>query len=270
MPSTLVFSPDGQSIAFRATGDGLLKRLALTGGAPVTIAAIAQPFGMSWHENAIVIGQIGKGIVSVSPNGGVPEVIAAAAEDEVLESPQLLPGERGLLFAVRKSSETRDQAKIVVQPRGSRERRIIIDGGSDGRYIASGHLVYAAKGVVTVIPFDFETLTVSGSPVPLLEGVRCCAVNAAGTAPGNALFAVSQNGLLVYVPGPVDLDNVSRTDLALFDRKGNVEPLKLPLAPYRSPRVSRDGRWVAFESSDGNNAFVAVHDIWLAEGSRAG
>ena len=33
-----VFSPDGQSVAFRSNADGTLKRLALSGGAPVTIS----------------------------------------------------------------------------------------------------------------------------------------------------------------------------------------------------------------------------------------
>ncbi|HUG12128.1 MAG TPA: protein kinase, partial [Opitutaceae bacterium] len=80
-----VFSPDGQSIAFRHSGDGMLKRISVGGGAPVSIAAIPQPFGMSWSDRAIVFAEPGKGVISVSPNGGPLEVIAPATADEVVD-----------------------------------------------------------------------------------------------------------------------------------------------------------------------------------------
>jgi Tol biopolymer transport system component len=256
------FSPDGLSIAFRNNTDGTLKRLALSGGAAITICPMElQPYGISWHDDAIVFAHQGKGVLSVSPNGGVPQVIAATAPDEVVDTPQLLPDKRGVMFSVRKQNATWDQAQIVVQPLAGGARMTVINGGAAARYLPTGHIAYAVSGVVLVVPFDLETLTVTGGPVPIVEGVRRGAASLAGTAPGNALFAVSQNGSLVYVPGPVNLGNVARTDLGIFDRKGNVEPLKLPPGPYRAPRVSRNGRWVAFESADEKNAFVGVYEI---------
>jgi serine/threonine protein kinase/Tol biopolymer transport system component len=255
------FSPDGQSIAFRNNTDGTLKRLALSGGAAVTICQIAQPYGLSWHDEAIVWGEPGKGVLRVSPNGGVPEVIAAVTADEVVDGPQLLPDNRGVMFSVRKLSETWDQAQIVVQPFGGGARKTVINGGADPRYLRTGHIAYALGGIVLGVPFDLETLTVGRGPVPLVEGVRRGAPVSAGTAPGSALFAVSRNGSLAYLPGPVNLGLTSQTDLALFDRKGGVEPLRLPPGPYRAPRVSRDGKWVAFESADERNAFISVYEI---------
>ena len=47
----------------------------------------------------------------------------------------------------------------------------------------------------------------------------------------------------------------------MFDRDGKVEPLKLPPGPYRSPRVSRDGRWVTFETADQKTTFISVFEI---------
>lgn len=258
-----VFSPDGQSIAFRSNGDGTLKRVALSGGAPVTICPIDFIFGMSWDANGIVFGLGAKGIMRVSPNGGVPEVIAAVASDEIADAPQLLPGGRAVLFSMRKTSETWDKGRIVVQRLDGGARTTVIDGGAAGRYLPTGHLAYAIGGIVLTVPFDADTLSVTGGPVPLIEGVRRGAPSAATgiTTPATAHFTISENGSLAYVPGPVSLGNATQTDLALFDRKGGMQPLKLPPGPYTAPRASRDGRWVAFESSDEKGAFISVYEL---------
>jgi len=50
-------------------------------------------------------------------------------------------------------------------------------------------------------------------------------------------------------------------DIALIDRKGQVEPLKLPPAPYLAPRVSPDGARIAFGTDDGKEAIVWVYDL---------
>ena len=53
-------------------------------------------------------------------------------------------------------------------------------GGADARYVESGHLVYAANGVLQAVPFDLSTRTIAGTPVPVLQqfamlgGVQRC------------------------------------------------------------------------------------------------
>jgi Tol biopolymer transport system component len=255
------FSPDGQSIAFRS--DASLKRIALNGGAPVTICPMEQqPYGISWHDDGIVFSFVGKGVLRVSPNGGVPEPIASAAENEVVDAAQLLPAGRGLIFSLRTTRETWDQARVVVQPLGDDgKRKTVIEGGADARYLPTGHLVYTRGGVIFAVPFDLDNLSVMGGAIQLVEGVRR-AVSAQGPpSPGVSLFAVSQNGTLVYVPGPVGSPSLTQTDLGIFDAKGAIEPLKLAPGPYRYPRVSSDGKWVAFESGDEKASFVSVYEI---------
>src|SRR4029450_11059261 len=43
-----VFSPDGRSIAFYASSDQTLKRIAVSGGSAVTICPATIPYGMGW------------------------------------------------------------------------------------------------------------------------------------------------------------------------------------------------------------------------------
>ena len=95
------------------------------------------------------------------------------------------------------SSNTGDweDANIVVQPLPTGARKIVQRGGSYGRYLPSGHLVYIHNGTLFAAPFDLARLEVIGQPVPALEGVIT------GPTNGGAQFAVSDTGTLVYLSG---------------------------------------------------------------------
>jgi len=256
-----VFSPDGQMLAFFSLTDRTVKRLAIGGGAAVTICpAEGGPFGMSWDEHGIVFGQAGKGILRVSPNGGTPEVIVAVSNDQVASSPQMLPGGRALLFSLKKAADGWEKGQVVVQTFDNGARKTLVDGGSDGRYLSTGHLVYASSGVLLAVPFDPGRLAISGGPVPIVEGVRRAVLGPNAT--GITHFGYSRNGSLVYLPGQAKLSTSGADlDLALFDRKGGAQPLKLPPGTYRSPRVSPDGKAVAFDSEDDKEAIVWIYDL---------
>ena len=77
-----VFSPDSQSVAFWSSADQTLKRVAVGGGAAVTICRADRPLGMSWGTDGIVFGQPNKGIMRVSANGGTPEVLVSVKDGE--------------------------------------------------------------------------------------------------------------------------------------------------------------------------------------------
>jgi Tol biopolymer transport system component len=50
-------------------------------------------------------------------------------------------------------------------------------------------------------------------------------------------------------------------DLAMMDRKGNMQPLRLPPGAYVMPRVSPDGRRIAFGNDDDKEAVVWIYDV---------
>ncbi|MEO6212060.1 MAG: protein kinase [Vicinamibacterales bacterium] len=252
-----VFSPDGHSLAFY--GDGAIKRIAVSGGTAVTICQIGgAPSSMAWAGDYILFSQFGPSIMRVTAHGGQPEVLVALKNSgEVVYGPQLLPGGGTLLFTiVNRTNAAIDrwtEAQIVVQSLDTGERKTLIEGGSDARYVPTGHIVYAVGGTLFAKPFDLTNLEVTGVAVPVLEGVR----RVLGSA-GAAHFAFSNAGSLVYVPGPA---SSAQQELMLFDRKGGAKALGLPPGRYQYPRVSPDGNRIAFETSDGKEAVVSIYEV---------
>jgi serine/threonine protein kinase/Tol biopolymer transport system component len=252
------FSPDGQSLVFYSQADQQLKRIAVSGGATVRICEATNPLGVSWGADAITFGQGARGIMRVSANGGKPELLVGVKEGEVAHGPQLLPSGQTILFTLASGGGGNrwDTAKIVVQSLRTGERKTLIEDGSDARYLPTGHIVYARSGVLFAVPFDAERLQVTPGPVPVIEGVR----RAAATATGTAQFSVSNTGSLIYIPGPATT-TANEQALALVDRKGVAEHLKVRPAAYEFPRVSPDGSRIAVGTEDGKDANIWIYDL---------
>ncbi|MEO6212369.1 MAG: protein kinase [Vicinamibacterales bacterium] len=258
--ATPTFSPDGTSIAFFAGSDQSIKRIAVTGGGAVTICPVgSNPYGISWDRHGIIFGQAEvHAIQRVSADGGRPETLIALKNDEVAHAPQLLPGGEWILFTLARgiASDRWEKAQIVVQSVRSGERKVLIDGGGAGHYLSSGHLVYALGGTVYAVAFDLDRLVLAGGPVAVIEGVRRAMSNGNGAADVD----VSANGSLAYVPGSAGV-STAQMSLALIDVKGAIASLSLPPGAYQTPRISHDGKRVAFGIDDGKDANVYVYDI---------
>lgn len=149
----------------------------------MTLCEARNPFGASWGaDDTIVFGQGREGILRVSSAGGTPEgLVAMSAEESYAHGPQVLPDGKSLLFTLGDGTNW-DDAQIVVQSLTTGERRVLIEGGTDTRYVSTGHLVYALRGTLMALPFDAARLEVTGGPVSLVEGIA--------TAAGAASFSI--------------------------------------------------------------------------------
>jgi eukaryotic-like serine/threonine-protein kinase len=251
-----VFAPDGSSIAYFSTADAAIKRISTQGGASSIVCAAANPLGMYWGGDHIVFGGR-EGILRVAAKGGQPELIVPTPPDHVLSQPQLLPDGKTILYSMKGINGSWDKGTIVVQPIGGTPKPIITDGSS-GRYLPTGHIVYGVGGVLMAAPFDLAKLEVTGAAVPVAEGVRRVGMDQTGT--GAAQFAFSETGTLVYLPGPIALSTAGGF-LSLYDQHGAATRLNLPQGVYNAPRVSPDGRMVAFDSDNGTESNVWVYEL---------
>ena len=251
------FSADGQSIGFWA--DGQLNKVSVSGGTPVTLTDIpTYPLGASWGaDDMILYGQF-EGIMQVPGAGGTPALLLPVDEGETVFRPQMLPGGEWVLFTLQSAGQaTWDEAQIVAQSVATGERTVLIDGGQDGRYLPTGHLIYFLNTVLFAVPFDVGSRQVTGGPVPLVEGVR--EVVGAGPRRGAAQFSVSATGSLVYVPGSPD--GADALSLTWADRDGAEEKIPVPPRAYGHPRVSPDGTRVAVDITDGGTTDVWIWDL---------
>jgi len=264
--SNPVFSPDGEWVAYYTSDaqsalQGVLRKIAIAGGAPVTLGPAKNPFGASWGKDGTILFAQPEGIMRISGDGGKPELVIKTMDGEQAYGPSMLPDGKTVLYSVTRvrGGNRWDQAEIAAQAIGSTERKVLVRGGSDARYVPTGHLVYAVGDVLFAVPFDSGKLEVRGGPVPIVTGVQRAAVPAQNTAAAN--YGFSQRGTLVYL-NSVATPIAGQMTLGIVDRTGVVRKLDVPSAAYRNPRVSPDGRQLAVETvSDTAQNIIWIYDL---------
>jgi serine/threonine protein kinase len=255
-----VFSPDGQWLAYHgiSSSDAAIRRIPIAGGSPTTILETSNPTGMSWDDRGIVYASGVRGIFRVSPSGGEPEQLVRLEDGYAAWGPQVLPSGDAVLFTVVKAKRGEPirwtDAQVVVQSLTSGERKTLVDGGGDARYLPSGHLVFAVSGTLFAMPFDPAAQAILGDRVPILVGVR------RGPSGAAANVAVSNTGTLVYLPGPADASG-RLSSLAISERNGTTRKLKLEPDNYSDPRVTRDGTRLAVVIEDDDDADISIYDL---------
>jgi serine/threonine-protein kinase len=231
----VLFSPDGESIAFYSARYRELRKVPLGGGAPVRLAAAESYLGGSWGADDRIVFAQANGIFSVAGTGGTPTLLAAPDHEqgELGLNPAMLPGDGGVVFTLA----TNVLKSIVVQ-RGA-DRRVVVESGADARYLETGHLVYEEASTLWVVPFDVASLNTTGPPVPVPVRLARLPINEV------ADFAISRGGSLVY-----QLAAQRISTLFWIDREGRREDVGAPARSYDYMRVSPDGTKIAASLRD--------------------
>jgi eukaryotic-like serine/threonine-protein kinase len=256
--SSPFFSPDGRWIGFWSSG--ALRKVSVDGNSPPTVICDASNFyGGTWGGDGTIVFSHAYALWRVPAAGGTPEALAKpdASKGELKYLlPQLLPGDRAVLFTIAHTPmPTWSDTEVVVQTLASGERKVLVHGGADGRYVPGGHLLYLARGTLTAAPFDLQRLQITGGAVAMLGDVMQAANTPNEvTESGAGQFSVSSTGSLLYVPGGVFPD--PERSFVWVDRHGATETLPMPPRPYLAPRISRDGRRVTFWTQGDRNVWV--------------
>ena len=270
------FSFDGAWVGFQQGQQ--IKKLSLAGGeATVVVEKLNSqgpewgPPGISWGKNGKIVysDSLGVGLKIVGDNGGEPEpftTLDPAANESSHRLPHFLPDGSGVLFTVlRYTTITPDwkRAQIWVKPMNG-ERKLLLENAMDARYVGDDILVFARQAKLFAVRFDPKSLTISGNPVQVLDGVtQALYGGAAVTWSGAAQYSVSDNGTLLYAPGSYEPELYSA--LVWYDHDGkNATPVTgtRPMLHFAA-RVLPDKRI----------AFSGLHlkkDIWLFDPARVG
>ena len=248
------FSPDGAWIGFFDAG--ALKRISANGGPPVSITPIKGiGRGATWGADGTIVFATtdSTGLMRVSATGGEPTMLTTPGQGDDHILPQFLPGGKAVLFSIRPQASPTSGIQIALFHFDSGAVTTLLPGASHANYASSGHLVYGSERAIRAIRFDLDTLSVRGNPVPVVDRVVTKTLGAAN-------FALASNGTLVYEAG----DPTSSADRSLVwvNREGREEALPAPRRSYVYPRISPDGKRVAFDIRDQQN------DIWMWDFAR--
>jgi len=250
------FSPDGQWIGFIARNQ--LKKVPLSGGTPLLLATIPPiTAGASWGEDGRIVLTMGAntGLFTIAETGGEPRPLTrldTARGENAHLYPQILPAKRGTLFTLRLGRDFADvdRSNIAVLDTSTGKWQTILEGSSFARY-AAGRLVFVSGASVFSAPFDLSRLALTGPPVRLTEEIAI-------DPEGIACFALSPGGTLAFLDGPGI--RIPTTTVLRLDRQGRETSLSLPAAAYFNPRLSPEGKRLAFVRFAGLRSSIVVYD----------
>lgn len=238
------FSPDGEWIAFLS--GGLLRKVPAAGGSPTTLTTVERVTGAAWPtpDRILLFENGGFDLRRMSASGTTADSTVHLTTQ--FGTPAILPGGK---WAVGELSSGQlailsltDGSEYAVTRRGvlpldSVGQADLLFGASP-QYLRSGYLVYGTgDGVLAAMPFDASTRRVLGEAATIITGMRM------EGGFGNAEFAVSDDGTLVYLPGR----NQHYVNIAFVGANGRFDTLPIPRGPYTQTRISPDGTRLAVQ-----------------------
>ena len=242
------FSPDGEWIAFNG-GDSELLKVRVSGG-PVTRLGESRWAHIAWvgNEKIVYTKNYDTGLSRISADGRDTATLTAPDRSKGELGhwwPQALPDGEHLVFTNYRTPADRSTIELLNLETG--DRKPIVESGVHARY-SNGHLLFARTGALHAVPFDATNLRVTGDAVPLPVAVSMIAQN------GWAGFAVSREGMLLYLHDPK-----SPTQLSWTDEGGVEETLELDPGRYEEAQPSPDGRKIAV---------IREGDVWVVDRTR--
>ena len=226
--SDYFFSNDGRRIGFETRSE--LWWTALDGGTPRLLHANYPLRGGSWGEHdRIVVGRVGSGLWMTSAAGGEPRQLTIPKDGERHELPQLLPGDRGVLFTIF-AAKTPPRAAILLLESG--DTRDLFEG-SGARFVESGHVVFGRQNKLWAVGFDSRSLQTRGV-------ARAVRDDMLWSAAGYPQFTINGDAL-AFVRTSRTSTTLGTSVVTLVNRKGVAEVLPLPPGNYLLGALSPAG-----------------------------
>ncbi len=244
------WSPDSRFLGFFS--EGKLRTVEASGGPVLTLCNATNPRGGAWSRTGVIVfsPDIRSGLWRIRASGG--EASPLTRVDETLHSthrwPSFLPDGRHVLYLAANHLSPRGEQSgtYVASLDGGESRRLLSSYGS-AQY-ASGCLLFVREASLLAQRFDPGTLTLSGEPGRVSDGVGFDSGVWRGT------FSASENGVLAYhVAGGVG------GQFTWFDRAGRPLEKVAERSEAYVPGLSPDGRRLAFLMGDPSN------DVWVQE-----
>jgi Tol biopolymer transport system component len=249
------WSPDSRSIAFFAQGK--LKKVDVNLGGSQVLCDAPHGRGGTWNRDGIIVfsPDFFTGLFRVSVAGGTP-VELTKTDPERLESshrwPVFLPDQRHFLYLAANFAGRFENNEIFVGSLDSNEKRPVVSASSNAGYADPGYLLYIKDNVLVAQKFDPHNYALSGEAHAISDEVQYFPQT------DLALFGVAGKSVLVVQTGK----GADKNQLTWYDRSGKNVGAIGSAGGFANPKISPDGRRLAFEQTDADGRHV---DIWMHE-----
>jgi Tol biopolymer transport system component len=250
--TSMFWSPDGRTLGFFVSGQ--LKRVELSGGAPVKVCDVPITVGLSgsWGSGGDILFATVQGdrISRVSAAGGAPvDVKVEAGEGGRLLWPRHLPDGRRFIYTQIKPDF---QSQIMlVEPDG--RSTSLVSATSQAQWIDPDWLLFVREGTLVGQRVDLVAGQPIGEPVSIIGPV------AYSSATGWSNVAASPSGTIA-VQWHLDESRV-----VWFDRNGTETGQIGNPGMYTSVRLSPDNSTLLFTRV---RPELGTRDIWTTDLSR--
>jgi Tol biopolymer transport system component/predicted Ser/Thr protein kinase len=257
------WSPDSRWVGFFSQNK--LKKVEASGGPAQTICDAQTGRGGAWNYEGVIVFSAystGRAIHRVAATGGVPAAVTRldrAGRDNTHLWPQFLPDGKRFLYLNRSNHPDNTGIWLASLDDSEKPRKVLAVASNPGYAVperrwwssGNGHMLFVREGTLMAQAFDAKRLAPVGDAFPVAESVTY-----QGRGLHKAEYSISANGMLVYRSAT----GMTMQRLLFRDLDGK-EIGSLGAGPeVYAPRLSPDGKRVAFSRRDGSNT-----EIWIAE-----
>jgi hypothetical protein len=244
------FSPGGEEVAFFLPD--IIRIVGPNGRRDLPIPRVAHDYGFWGSDGYIYFNAYSKdtpGISRIRASGGKAETVLDSAATPrgyaYALCRQLLPDSGGLLYDINLGPVSRSVHWLDLKSHQSHD---IVDHGSGGQILPTGHLLFWRNGSLIAAPFDRRSKKLAASPVEVVPRVQSAGWNGAAAS-------VSENGTLAYVAQPPP----ELRKLVWAVPGGAATAIPLPPASYEQAEVSPDGASIAVVRHDE----LTIWSVWI-------
>ncbi|MBV9496635.1 MAG: serine/threonine-protein kinase [Acidobacteria bacterium] len=248
---SVTFSPDGRWVGF--VRNRALWKIPREGGAATRLSdSPGGGLGISWFGDTLYATRgFAGGVWAIPANGGGEgkQLVKTdpAKQLRAVAWPEVLPDGKTYLATVWNVGGWDDSSIVAFPTAGGGPKKVVLPNAYFARYAPTGHLLFIRSGNLMAVPFDPDKLEAGTNAVVVMPNISH------GGADGEAQFALSKTGSLVYANGG---DSAPLSSLFWIDASGRQTPIVPTKRHYGGIDVAPDGRSavVAIETS--------TYDVW--------